>query len=297
MSSIFANDSSLNRNLTASLVLAVLLLLVDSQTAWLAEPRLKLSWFKPFVEFPAFAPGRFSEWLDENLKSRQTLLSENAQLRDQALSMQRRIQRFASLTAENIRLKELLGSSSSLSDSVLVAEIIGIDPDPYTHEVVLNKGAEDGVFIGMPIVDARGLMGQIISVSEFSCRGLLITDSRHGLSVEVVRNGVRAIALGTGSLSEITLSHLANTTDIEVDDILVSSGLGGRFPQGYPVGVVKSVDRQPGRQFAEVRIQPLANLDRSRHVLLVFKEGAQWNKLQIEAPDINTAEQVENSHD
>lgn len=282
MSSIFANDSSLNRNLTVCLVLSALLLLIDTRTSWLVEPRLTISWFKPVVEFPAFAPSQLSEWLDENLKSRQTLLNENAQLREQALTMQRRIQKFASLTAENIRLKELLGSSSSLTDSVLVSEIIGIDPDPYSHKVVLNKGAQDGVFIGMPIVDASGLMGQIVSVSEFSSRGLLITDLQHGLSVEVVRNGVRAIALGTGSLNEITLSHLANTTDIEVDDILVSSGLGGRFPQGYPVGVVKSVERQPGRQFAEVKIQPLANLNRSRHVLLVFKEGAQWKNLQTE---------------
>lgn len=279
MSSIFANDSSLNRNLLIGIVLSVALLVTDNQTAWLEKPRLVLSWLKPLIEFPAFAPDQFSEWLDENLKSRQTLLNENSRLRDQALTMQRRIQRFASLTAENIRLKELLGSASALSDSVLVAEIIGVDPDPFSHKVVLNQGAQDGAFVGMPIVDARGLMGQIVFVSEFSSRGLLVTDLRHGLSVEVVRNGVRAIALGTGSLDEIRLSHLANTTDIEVDDIVVSSGLGGRFPQGYPVGVVRSVERQSGRQFAEVIIKPLADLDRSRHVLLVFKEGAQWNSL------------------
>jgi len=280
MSSIFANDSSLNRNLAVCLILTGLLIVIDSRTTWLQQSRLHLSWLKPIVEFPAFAPSQFSFWLDENLKSRQTLLKENEELRAQALHMQRRIQQFAKLTAENIRLKELLGSSSLLSDSVLVAEIIAIDPDPFTHTVVLNKGVSEGVFVGMPIIDASGLMGQIVSVSEFSSRGLLITDSRHGLSVEVVRNGVRAIALGTGSLDEIELSHLSNTTDIEIDDILVSSGLGGRFPQGYPVGVVRSVDKQLGRQFAEVKIQPLAKLDKSRHVLLVFKEGAQWENLQ-----------------
>jgi rod shape-determining protein MreC len=266
-------------------VLSLALLVADNQTAWLERPRLAISWFKPLVEFPAFAPSQLSEWLEENLKSRQALLNENARLRDQALMMERRIQRFASLTAENIRLKELLGSASTLSDSVLVAEIVGVDPDPFSHKVVLNKGAKDGAFIGMPIVDTRGLMGQIVFISEFSSRGLLVTDLRHGLSVEVVRNGVRAIALGTGSLDEIRLSHLANTTDIETEDILVSSGLGGRFPQGYPVGVVRSVERQPGRQFAEVKIKPLADLNRSRHVLLVFKEGAQWRSFTKASTD------------
>ncbi len=276
MSSIFANDSSLNRNLSICLIVGSLLLGLDSQTSLLSAPRLWLSWLKPIVEFPAYAPSQLSEWFSENAKSRQTLLRENARLKDQSLMTQRRIQRFASLTAENIRLRELLGSSSLVSDSVLVAEIVGVDADPFSHEVVLNKGGSDGVFIGMPLIDALGLMGQVISVSEFSSKALLVTDSRHGISAEVVRNGVRVLALGTGSLDEIRLSHVSNTTDIEPEDILVSSGLGGRFPRGYPVGVVRSVDRIPGKQFSEVYVEPLAQLDRSRHVLLVFKEEAQW---------------------
>jgi len=279
MASIFANDSSLNRNFAACVVLASVLLFVDSSTGWLQKPRLLFSHIKPLIEYPAFAPGQLSEWFGENMKSRKTLLEENAELREQAQIMQRRIQRFASLTAENIRLRELLGSSSTLSDSVLVAEIVGLDSDPFSHKVVLDKGAKDGVFVGMPIIDASGLMGQIVFVSEYSSRGLLITDARHGLSVEVVRNGVRAIALGTGVIDQISLSHVPNTVDIEVEDILVSSGLGGRFPQGYPVGIVKEVNRQVGRQYAEVIVQPLANLDRSRHVLLLFKEDAKWESI------------------
>ncbi len=272
MTSIFANDSSTHRNLIVIVVLSVLLLFVDANLPWLNKPRQILSWIKPAVEFPAYAPGDLVEWFGEHFKSRQVLLDENARLRDQALTMQRRLQKFASLTAENIRLRELLGSSSELDDSVLVAEIIGVDADPFTHAIVLNKGISHGVFEGMPIVDASGLMGQIVSADQFSSQGLLITDARHGISVELVRNGVRAIALGTGSPGRLRLSHVANTADIEVDDILVSSGLGGRFPKGYPVGVVSAVERQIGRQFAEVEVKPLAALDRSRFVLLVFKE-------------------------
>jgi len=276
MSSIFVNDSSLNRKFVLCMLFLVSLLLLDSQTTWLKKTRIILTWFQPVVEAPAYTPSRLSQWISTQLVSRQLLLKENERLQGEVLQSQRRLQKFASLAAENIRLKELLGSSSALSDSVLVSEIIGVDTDPFSHKIILNKGVADGVFVGMPIIDARGLMGQTISVNQFSSQGLLITDPRHGMSVEVVRNGVRAIALGTGSLAEVSLSHLANTTDIEVGDVVVSSGLGGRFPQGYPVGIVSSVRPQPGKQYAEVYFTPLASLDRSRHVLLVFKESAEW---------------------
>lgn len=279
MSSIFSDDSSFSRNFVVCILLSIVLLFVDYSSSWLSTPRTIISWIKPVVEYPAFAPGQVFDWLSEQMKSRQELLRENARLRAQALIMQKRIQHFASLTAENIRLRELLESSSRVSDSVLVAEIVAEDSDPYSHKVILNKGKQDGVFVGMPIIDANGLMGQIVFVSQFSSRGLLVTDLQHGMSVEVIRNGVRAIAKGSGSLDEINLSFVSNTTDIQSGDILVSSGLGGRFPQGYPVGIVKSIERQPGRQFANVSVTPLARLDRSRHVLLVFKEGAQWQNL------------------
>ena len=270
MSSIFANDSSLNRNFTVAIILSVVMLLIDANSTLFKAPRTWISYLEPLIEYPAFAPGYVAEWLDVNLKSRKDLLDENARLKDQALTQQRRLQRFASLTAENIRLRDLLGSASSLSDSVLVAEIVAVDSDPFSHEVVINKGKSDHVFEGMPILDASGLMGQIVSVDQFSSRGLLISDVRHAISVELVRNNVRAIAVGTGSLDSLNLEHVANTTDIEVEDILVSSGLGGRFPRGYPVGIVTKVRRQMGRQFSDIEVKPLAKLDRSRHVLLLF---------------------------
>ncbi len=279
MSSLFANDSSQNRSVVICLCLSLILLFVDSRTDWLKSSRHLLSYLKPFVETPALFPGQFSNWMSENAKSRQELLKENENLRNQALFLQRRVQRFASLTAENIRLRELLGSSSLLSDAVLVAEIIAFDVDPYTHEVILDKGENDGVFVGMPFIDASGLMGQVIAVSAFSSKGLLITDLRHGLSVEVVRNGVRAMALGTGLLNELSLSHVTETTDIEVDDIVVSSGLDGRFPQGYPVGIVRSIEHHVGRQFSIIKVAPVAGLDKTRHVLLIFKEGANWESI------------------
>jgi rod shape-determining protein MreC len=153
---------------------------------------------------------------------------------------------------------------------VLVAELIGVSPNPLSHTVVINRGANEGVFEGQPLLDAFGLMGQVIEVSEHSSRVLLISDATHALPVQVNRNGVRAIAEGTGDLNRLRLRHVSNTTDIREGDLLVSSGLGKRFPVGYPVAEVESVVRDPGQAFATVIARPMARLDRSRHVLLVF---------------------------
>ena len=172
--------------------------------------------------------------------------------------------------AENTRLRALLNSTALLRNDVLVAELIGVSPDPVRHQMILNKGAVDGVYIGQPLIDEEGLLGQVVDVSELSSRVLLITDATHAIPVQVNRNGVRAIAEGTGVLGSLEIHHVAATTDIEEGDLLVSSGLGGRFPVGYPVALVSKVVRDPGHAFATVEARPVAALDRSRHVLLVF---------------------------
>lgn len=229
------------------------------------------------VYWVADIPGRLAEWQETHLVSRERLQGENERLRRENLILQGRTQQMASLQAENIRLRALLNSAALLRDDVLVAELIGVSPDPVRQQVVLNKGARDGVYVGQPLIDADGLMGQVVEVSEFTCRVLLITDATHSIPVQVNRNGVRAIAEGTGTLSSLEVHHVSATTDIREGDLLVSSGLGGRFPVGYPVAVVTAVERDPGQAFARIRAQPTAALDRSRHVLLVFTvdQGAQ----------------------
>jgi rod shape-determining protein MreC len=215
-------------------------------------------------------PSRLGDWGKENVVSRSGLVEENRKFRSEALLLQAQVQQMAALRAENHRLRALLNSSALVQDDVLVAEMIGISPDPARHLVVLNKGEQDGVFLGQPLIDASGLMGQVVEVSRVSSRVLLLTDATHAIPVQVNRNGVRAVAEGVGRLDTLELRHVASTEDIQVGDLLVSSGLGGRFPVGYPVAEVTQVIRDPGQTFARVNARPSAALNRSRHVLLVF---------------------------
>ena len=215
-------------------------------------------------------PVRLRDWGEEHLQSRAEIQEENERLTRENLVLQGRSQQMAALQAENVRLRALLNSAAMLRDDVLVAELVGVSPDPVRHQLVLNKGERDGVFVGQPLIDADGLMGQIVEVSSGTSRALLITDATHSIPVQVNRNGVRAIAEGTGSLGALEIRHVSATTDIQVGDLLETSGLGGRFPGGYPVAVVTEIDRDPGKMFAHVVARPSAALDRSRHILLVF---------------------------
>ncbi len=219
-------------------------------------------------------PLRIRDWGEVRVQSREQLLEENERLTRKNLVLQGRSQQMAALQAENVRLRGLLNSTAMLRDDVLVAELVGVSPDPVRHQLVLNKGEIDGVFVGQPLIDADGLMGQIVEVSPATSRALLITDATHSIPVQVNRNGVRAIAEGTGSLGALEIRHVSATTDIQVGDLLETSGLGGRFPGGYPVAVITEIDLDPGQMFAHIVARPSAALDRSRHVLLVFATHA-----------------------
>ncbi|MCL6415213.1 rod shape-determining protein MreC [Aestuariirhabdus sp. Z084] len=259
------------------------LMLVDHRYDYLHATRAWLSLVTAPVQWMANVPANLWGSLTDSVKTRDTLKEENASLRAQNLVLERRLQKLASLTAENVRLRELLNSSALVDDRVLVAELIGVDPDPFRHQVIVNKGASDGVFVGQPVLDAEGLYGQVIEVNPIASRVLLISDNSHSLPVIVNRNGVRAIASGTGQLDELVLRHVPNTADITEGDLLISSGLGKRFPSGYPVGTVVSVVHDPGHPFAFVKVRPSAQLNRSSHLLLVFTERPQTP--QVVAPE------------
>lgn len=251
------------------------MIFVDHRTELLKPVRYLLSFPAVPIQYISGTPGRMADWTSEGVKSRDDLQRENASLNNEVLLLERRIQKLASTVAENKRLKELMNSAEFVDDRIIVAEIVGIDPDPYRHEVIVNKGANAGVYKGQAVLDAEGLMGQVIEVGPLTSRALLISDVTHGLPVHVNRNGVRAIAVGSGVLDKLRLIHVPDTADLVEGDLLVSSGLGGRFPKGYPVGKVSLVKHDPGKSFAIVEARPTAHLDRGRYVLLVFSESDQ----------------------
>lgn len=222
----------------------------------------------------ASVPAAITEWFGESTSSRQTLLTENDTLKTQNLILEAKAQKMAALEAENIELRELLSASEQIADRLLVTSVTAVDPDPYSQQIIVNKGSTDSVFVGQPVLDANGLMGQVIDVLPNHSRVLMIADSNHAIPVQVNRNGVRAIAVGTGSLDTLELIYVPNTADIKENDLLVSSGLGGRYPKGYPVATVTQIENVPGKPFAHVQAKPSAHLDSSRHLLLVFRQGA-----------------------
>jgi rod shape-determining protein MreC len=250
-------------------------------TDYLDPVRERLSFLtEPFYKVAA-VPSRLNEWRSSSTMSRSELINHNEALKSELLIHQRKLQQMANLAAENVRLRQLLNASEILQDSVLIAELIGVSPNPLSHKVIINRGSDVGVFKGQPVLDAFGLVGQVTEVSANNSTVLLISDSTHAIPVQVNRNGVRAIAEGTGDLNRLSLRHVSSNTDIREGDLLVSSGLGERFPVGYPVAEVQSVVRDPGKAFLTVVVKPMAHLDRSRHLLLVFE-----SRLHANTPDL-----------
>lgn len=251
-------------------VLALVLALIYSYTDWFDGLRQRLV----DLNFPLYwitdIPSDVGEWSEERFASKSELREENEGLRTEVLILKRKLQQMAALTAENTRLRQLLNSADTIEDRVLVAELVGVSPDPMRHKVMINRGRADDVYEGQPVVDAFGLVGQVVDVAERSSMVLLITDSSHALPVQINRNGVRLVVEGQGDLFELQLRYVSNTLDVQEGDLLVTSGLGRRFPPGYPVALIESVTYDPGRPFATVVARPMAELNRNRHVLLVF---------------------------
>jgi len=215
-------------------------------------------------------PFVLADGISETFATRTRLLSENKELRTQNLLLKGQLQKFSALESENMRLRALLDSSFKVSDKVLIAELIRVDLDPFTRQFVINKGSNDNIYIGQPLLDADGIIGQVIHVSRYSSTAMLITDPSHALPIQMNSTGQRAIAVGTGRPNELELLHMPSNTRLQEGDLLVSSGLGGRFPAGYPVGRVSSARNVPGQAYLHVVAEPVAKLQRSREVLLVW---------------------------
>jgi rod shape-determining protein MreC len=221
------------------------------------------------------APVRLWSWIGDSTTSRNDLELELARLNAERLLTNARLQKFNALEAENARFRALLDARAQVRDRVRAAEIMSVDANPFNHSLVIDVGTQDGIFDGQALVDVDGVVGQVIEAGLMTSQAMLISDTNHALPVEVNRNGLRTIVVGTGKIDQLELPFVVNNADIQVGDLLVTSGLGGAFPAGYPVAVVESVTRIPQEPYADVTAVPSASLGQVREVMLIFSTSTQ----------------------
>lgn len=215
-------------------------------------------------------PSRFTHWVSDSFADRERLQTENEKLTTALRDADIKLETLAALTEENRRLHDMSEAVSTIGDKRLIARIMHVDLDPLRHRVVLNKGQVDGVFKGQAVLDTHGIFGQITQVGHYTSEAIMITDPEHAIPIRVNRTGLRSIAEGTGSTDNLNLPFLTGDADIKVGDLLISSGLGGVFPPGYPVAQVTRIDRSPSDTFSTVEAKPLALLDRDYEVMLIW---------------------------
>ncbi len=221
--------------------------------------------------------------LSKRVQSHQELVANNERLREQNRVLLSRTQKYAALLHENVRLRKLLESSTEFGETVVGADVLAIETSPSARQIVIDKGSRHGAYVGQPIVDAYGVLGQIIQTGPFTSTALLITDIEHAAPVQINRTGLRAISVGTNGIDELQLSFIPTNADVKVGDLVVTSGLGGRFPAGYPVGEVTAVEIDHGEPFARIVVTPSAEVSRAREVLLVWPEPKDEEIEQVSA--------------
>jgi rod shape-determining protein MreC len=254
--------------------MSILLLIADHRENHLETVRKALGAVVYPLRIVVDSPVSLWRWLQETTAARNDLLLENSRLNAERLLTHARLQRFAALESENARLRAMLEATSRVRDQVQVAEIMSVSSNPFRHTLIIDKGTQDGVYDGQAMIDANGVVGQIIEAGLLSAQGVLISDPDHALPVEVNRNGLRTIAVGTGAFDRLDLPFLPNNADIREGDLLVTSGLGGSFPPGYPVGVIAQVTRIPQGPFAQISARPSAALNQVREIMLIWSGEA-----------------------
>ena len=278
MNLMFSSGPSLPNRLALTLLLSVALILFDHKFDGFGTTRVYLNSLVSPLQYLANLPGQLLNASASRFVSHERLFNDNAKLTHDAMVMNGQLQRLTFLQQENDRLRSLLNSPVQDNTSKIVAELMAVDNNPYSHQIVINKGAINDVYEGQPVLDAKGIVGQIMQVSSTNSRVLLIADVTHAIPVRVARNNVRLIASGSGSLDELLIQHVAHSSDLKIGDILLSSGLGNIFPEGYPVATIISIIRDEGRPFSQVRATPIAQLDRLKYLLLLWSERSSEDK-------------------
>ena len=263
-------------------LLALGLIIFDKRYDHLGEMRRFLSVVAYPVQIAVSSPFQGWDWFRESVSSRETLRADKAKLEAELRLANFRLQRYEALEAESQRLRALRENTAGVANRFIIGNIMDLDIDAFRQRVMVDKGARDGVFAGQAVLDSGGVFGQVARVGELTSEVILVSDGTHAIPVQVNRNGLRTIAVGTGDMTKLKLPYLSTSADVVAGDLLVTSGLGGGFPAGYPVGTITEVKRDPAQSLAEVEVRPAAALDRSREVMFV------WLTPEASAPESAT---------
>jgi rod shape-determining protein MreC len=254
-------------------LLALGLIIFDKRYDHLGEIRRFLSVVAYPVQVAVASPFEGWDWFRQSVSTRETLRADKAKLESELRLANFRLQRYEALEAETQRLRALRENTAVVANRFLIGDIMDLDIDAFRERVLVDKGARDGVFVGQAVLDAGGVFGQVARVEQLTSEVILVSDASHAIPVQVNRNGLRTIAVGTGDMGRLKLPYLSTSADVIAGDLLVTSGLGGGFPTGYPVGTIAEVKRDPAQSLAEVEVRPAAALDRSREVMFVWAKA------------------------
>ena len=264
-------------------LLALALIIIDKRYSNLIRIRQWLSVIVYPMQVAVASPFEGWDWFRDSVTTRGALRADKAKLEAELRMAQFRLQRYEALEAESQRLRALRDATATVTDRFVIGDIMNLDLDAFRERVTVDKGAGDGVFVGQAVVDSGGVFGQVARVGQLTSEVILISDAAHAIPVQINRNGLRTIAVGTGEVGRLKLPYLPTSADVVAGDLLVTSGLGGGFPPGYPVGTVAEVRRDPAQSLADVNVKPAAALDRSRELMFV------WLKPQVaELPPLAT---------
>lgn len=257
---------------TIAMILCVVLLLLESNTNLLQPVRASLYYTLVPVRLLAQVPGKIANGFDSAISNDGDVLTAYENLHDEYFKLKAELLKMRSLQAENVQLRSLLDASQDIEHKIELAELLEVSLDPYQHRVMIDRGATSGVYVGQAIIDDKGVVGQVTRVLPYSAAITLITDPSHAIPVQVERTGLRALAYGTGDLFSLKVPFLNENPDIQEGDRLLSSGLGGRFPAGYPVAVIQSIKSVPGQAFSDIKAGTIAQVNKLRQVLLLSPE-------------------------
>jgi rod shape-determining protein MreC len=251
-------------------LLALALIIVDKRYAQLVNIRQVLSVVAYPVQVAVASPFQGWNWFRDSVTSRDVLRTDKARLEAELRVAQFRLQRYEALEAETQRLRALRDNTASVTDRFVIGDVMNVDLDAFRERVLVDKGAGDGVYVGQAVLDSGGVFGQVARVGQLTSEVILVSDAAHAIPVQINRNGLRTIAVGTGETNRLKLPYLPTSADVIAGDLLVTSGLGGGFPAGYPVGTIAEVKRDPAQSLADVDVKPAAALDRSKELLFVW---------------------------